>query len=137
MFISAQRIVLSIFTALLLSCSLLPMSAQASNSSKRIYVEIGDVAFQYGRPYYRHDRRPLYVVHDHYRPRYYYYDYRPSYHSGFVPSPYYSRDRHHGYRHGYHRGRDRSRCDYRGRCRQTNYYYDDRYDRRRDWRYSW
>ncbi|MFC4726790.1 hypothetical protein [Coralloluteibacterium thermophilus] len=39
----------------------------------RIYVDLGDVLFSAGRPYYRHTRAPLYVAHGPYGPRYYHY----------------------------------------------------------------
>lgn len=43
----------------------------------RVFVDLGDVYFTAGRPYYRHNRQPLYVVHHAYGPRYYYS--RPAY----------------------------------------------------------
>jgi len=46
-----------------------PSTAQAE---ARVYVDFGDVSFYSGRPYYRHDRSPLYVSYDrHGHPRYY------------------------------------------------------------------
>lgn len=45
-------------------------SAEAYDSG-RIYVGIGDVVFSYGRPYYRHNHEPLYVVYERGYPRYY------------------------------------------------------------------
>lgn len=42
-----------------------PSSAQASDV--RVYVDLGDVAFEYGRPYYRYNHEPLYVMYDSYR----------------------------------------------------------------------
>lgn len=84
----------------------------------RIFVSIGDVAFSYGRPYHRHSRAPLYVVHESWGPRYYYN--APRY---YAPPPprrhyapvYYSPP---SYAQGYRDGRRHER-------------YDDRYDRHR------
>lgn len=44
--------------------------AQASHDD-RIYIGLGDVVFSYGRPYWRHNHEPLYVVYEYGRPRYY------------------------------------------------------------------
>jgi hypothetical protein len=41
-----------------------PSSAQAADV--RVYVDMGDVAFEYGRPYYRYNHEPLYVIYDSY-----------------------------------------------------------------------
>lgn len=45
--------------------------AQAYHGDGRIYVGIGDVSFSYGRPYWRYNNEPLYVVYEYGRPRYY------------------------------------------------------------------
>jgi hypothetical protein len=45
-------------------------SAQAYHDD-RIYVGIGDVTFSYGRPYWRYDNTPLYVLYERGYPRYY------------------------------------------------------------------
>src|SRR5690606_7726049 len=45
--------------------------AAEAYDSGRIYVGIGDVVFSYGRPYYRHNHEPLYVVYERGYPRYY------------------------------------------------------------------
>lgn len=37
----------------------------------RVYIDIGDVSFSYGRPYWRYNREPLYVVYERGYPRYY------------------------------------------------------------------
>jgi hypothetical protein len=87
-------------------------SAPVANAydSGRIHVGIGDVTFSYGRPYYRHNHEPLYVVYERGYPRYY----------RAPPPRHYApvRDYRYGYRdhryrdyrhHGHHRGHDRDR----------------------------
>lgn len=116
--------------------ALFPAPARADDDMRsdnmiRVLVDIADIAFRSGHPYYRHgsygynDRlivsrdhrgRPVYYRyvprHDHYRHD----DYGRNDHysrNGFVRDPY---------------GRySRQRCDSRGRCRVE--YYDPRYDR--------
>ncbi len=110
--------------ALLLSVAgALGLAAIPSTASAdaRIYVDIGDVGFSVGRPYYRYDRTPLYVTYDRYRqPRFYRYGPRPAHRVGYY-DPYYDsrvivqprvvyRDRY--YRDGY---RDRFWVDHHGR----------------------
>lgn len=99
-------------------------SAPASADSGRIYVGIGDVSFSYGRPYWRHNWEPLYVVYERGYPRYYRYS-RPYY----APPVYAYDDRYYGapaiyvnYNHGYDRHRRYDRHD--------------RYDRRHDSRWD-
>ena len=83
----------------------------------RIYVDLGDVAFSYGRPYYRYNREPLYVVYERGYPRYYrtgparYYAHPPRYGYGAR----YEDDDYYRYRY-----RDPYRYDWRYRYR----YYD-------------
>lgn len=101
----------------------MPSTARADNA--RIYVDLGDIAFEYGRPYYRYDRSPLYVTYDRYvRPRYYRHGprqvYRPHrydpYYDGRVVVRkrvvYRDRDYRDDYRYGY---RDRYWVDRHGR----------------------
>lgn len=118
----------------------LPAPARAgddrrSNDMIRVIVDVDDIAFRSGQPYYRHGRYGyddrLIVERDHRgRPVYYRYLPRDRYRNdhygddsrnGFVPDPY---------------GRySRQRCDSRGRCRVE--YYDPRYDRNgRDYGYD-
>lgn len=108
----------------------------------RIFVSIGDVSFAYGRPYHRHSRAPLYVVHESWGPRYYYNgpSYRPPvYVSRHYDPPrrYYAPPRHaYGHRDGY-RGHDRRHDrydDHRGRGHDNRGRGHDRrgHDRRRD-----
>ena len=115
-----------------LGLAAVPSNAQAYDDA-RIYVDLGDVSFSYGRPYWRYDNTPLYVTYDRWnRPRYYRYgprrvirrDYYDPYYDGRVivrPRVVYrSYDRYPGYydRYGY---RDR--------------YWVDRYGRRHYYRY--
>ncbi len=101
----------------------IPSFAHADNA--RTYVDLGDVGFEYGRPYYRYDRTPLFVTYDRYqRPRYYRNGPRRVYRAHHY-DPYYDgrvivrervvyRDHDHRdhYRHGY---RDRYWVDRHGR----------------------
>jgi len=104
----------------------LPAPAQAAGPSVRLIVDLGDVVFRNGQPYYRYgnygydDRL---IVERDYRGRPVYYRYAPQYNRDYGP-PY-------GNAYGYHRNRDgrysRRVCDNRGRCRVE--YYDPRHDR--------
>ena len=118
--------------------ALFPAPARADDDGMvRVIVNVADIAFRSGHPYYRHgsygyndrliverDRRgrPVYYRYvprdDGYRNSYYGDDYSRN---GFVRDPY---------------GRySRQRCDSRGRCRVE--YYDPRYDRNgRDYGYD-
>ena len=81
----------------------------AAQADSRIYIGLGDVTFSYGRPYWRYNHEPLYVVYERGYPRYYRIGasgYRPGY-----PPPRYYRDR-----------------DWR---------YDGRWDRDRGWDRDW
>ena len=99
-----------------------PAQAQSSDDIARVIVDVADVIFRGGHPYYRYgdygynDR--LFVERDRYgRPIYY----RTVTRSG---PPY-------GKAHGYwkkHRQASRMTCDRYGRC--VTRYYDPRYDRR-------
>lgn len=62
---------LSLAAAGVLGLSTLP--AAEAQASVRVYVDLGDVIFSSGRPYHRHSRAPLHVVHYSYGPRYYHY----------------------------------------------------------------
>lgn len=106
-----------------------PVRAQ-DDELVRVIVDVADVIFRGGHPYYRHgnygyDDR-LTVVRDRYgRPVYY--REVPRYRSG---PPYGNA---HGYWKKHQRRDDRVRCDRYGRC--VSRYYDPRYDRRYDNRY--
>lgn len=80
----------------------------------RVYVDIDDVVFSYGRPTWRYNREPLYVVYERGYPRYYRYG-----------GPGYAR---------YHAPRYRDRYWRPARyAPRYDPYYDWRWDRRRDW----
>lgn len=109
-----------------------PAQAQDADDWVRVIVDVADVIYRSGHPYYRYgdygygDR--LVVVHDRYGRPTYYRNVPRGYRAG-PPS---------GKAHGYWRNgpgsRDTVRCDNRGRC--TSKYYDARYDRRYDNRYD-
>lgn len=113
-----------------------PAKAQSGNDWARVIVDVADVIYRSGQPYYRHgnygyDDR-LVVVRDRYGRPTYYRQVPRDYRAG---PPY-------GKAHGYWRNgpgsRETARCDSRGRC-TTKYYdprYDNRYDRRYDNRYD-
>lgn len=106
--------------------------AQSGDELVRVIVDVADVIMRGGQPYYRHgnygynDR--LVVVRDRYgRPVYYrqaprtgYYDYRTRYNTPRYTTPRYTSQR--------------TRCNKNGKCKVE--YYDPRYDRRHDDRYS-
>lgn len=106
----------------------------------RIFVSIGDVAFSYGRPYHRHSRAPLYVVHESWGPRYYYHApvyrapvYSPRYYAPPPPPRYYAPVRYDrryadGYRDGW---RHHDRHDRHDRYDRRHRDYDRRYRDRR------
>lgn len=100
-----------------------PSPARADDDWARVIVDVADVIYQGGYPYYRHDRGyrdRLIVVHDYRgRPSYY----RRVYRAG---PP-------HGNAYGYWNGPGRGKCNKHGRC--TTHYYDARYDHRYDRRY--
>lgn len=119
-----------------------PQTARADDELVRVIVDVADVIFRGGTPYYRHggygphDR--LVIVHDRYgRPHYYRYvdhdryDRYDRYDRGYRYGPPYGRAHGHYGKRGKYR---RQYCDSRGRCRVE--YYDPRYDRRRDDRYG-
>ncbi len=106
--------------------ALLPATARADDDLLRVIVDVADIVYRNGHPYYRHggygDDNRIIVERNRYgRPVYYRYVSRDRYRDG---PPY-------GNAYGYHRTRDgrysRQRCDSRGRCRVE--YYDPRYDR--------
>lgn len=97
-----------------------PSPARADDDWARVIVDVADVIYHGGYPYYRHDRGyrdRLIVVHDYRgRPSYY----RRVYRAG---PPY-------GNAYGYWNGPGRGKCNKHGRC--TTHYYDARYDHRYD-----
>jgi hypothetical protein len=111
--------------------------------SGRIYVGIGDVTFSYGRPYWRHNNEPLYVVYERGYPRYYrvpapayYYAPPPSYGYSYYEPRWDRRDYRYGHRdyrdhrrwdRDHHRGRDWDRHD------RSRGHRDDHHRDRRGW----
>jgi len=105
-----------------------PARAQSGDDLVRVLVDVADVMFRSGQPYYRHghyghnDR--LIVVRDRYgRPTYYRRVAR-----SYRPGPPY------GVAHGYYRngpGNTRVNCNHNGKCKVRGSYYDARYDRDR------
>ena len=104
---------------------------QQAEARERIYIGLNDVVFSYGRPYWRHNNEPLYVVYERGYPRYYRYDYGPRYTTRYYEPRY----RHNWYtraerweprRHYYY---DRGYRDYDRRYRHRDrdgvvFYYD-------------
>jgi hypothetical protein len=90
----------------------LALSSDAQAGGGRIYVDIGDVSFSYGRPYYRHSREPLYVVYEYGYPRYYRVAPAPVY---YAPPPprYVYRAPQYGWRHDRYRDWRHDRRDWR------------------------
>lgn len=110
----------------------LPAPAHAADPLVRVIVDLGDVVFRNGQPYYRYGRYDYddrLIVERDYRGRPVYYRHVPRDYDDRYGPPY-------GNAYGYHRSRDgrysRQICDGRGRCR-VEYYdhrYGDRYDHR-------
>lgn len=102
-----------------------PTPARASDDLVRVIVDVADVIYHSGRPYYRHghgyypDNRVVIVRDRYHRPTYYRYVPRTVY---YARPPY-------GRAHGHYR--NAPRYDYR-HVRYDDRY--DRYDRRHDWR---
>lgn len=100
-----------------------PAPARADDLT-RVIVDVADVIYHSGNPYYRYDRGyrdRLVVVHDYRgRPTYY----RNVYRAG---PPY-------GNAYGYWNNAPRGNCNKHGKC--TTHYYDARYDHRHDRRYD-
>jgi hypothetical protein len=110
-----------IFSLLLASAGVIGLAGAApaeAYDSARIYVGIGDVVFSYGRPYWRHNSEPLYVVYERGYPRYYRLSsssyYAPTYYAPpayhYAPPVRYYDDRR-GYRDHHRWDRDRGRHD--------------------------
>lgn len=108
--------------------ALIPAPARADDDLLRVIVDVADIVYRNGQPYYRHggyghDDRIIVERNRYGRPVYY--RYVPRDHDRYRDGPPY------GNAYGYHRTRDgrysRQRCDSRGRCRVE--YYDPRYDR--------
>ena len=135
--------------AALAAGALAPAPAQARDPLVRVIVDLGDVVFRAGHPYYRYGRYGdddrLIVDRDRYgRPVYYRYVTDDAYRAGPPYGRAYGDREHRRHDDRYAWGREawgreawgrgawgRERCDRRGRCRVE--YYDPRHDRD-DWR---
>jgi|SRR4249919_1548716 len=111
---------LAVSLAAVLATAAMAPAAQAQ-TRVRISVNLGDVLYVSGHPYYRGDRSPVYVEQDRWGHRQYYryaeprrvvYVPAPYYANNYRPQPYYGHDdrwdrdhRHHD--NGRHRGHDR------------------------------
>jgi hypothetical protein len=135
-----RKVMFSLLLAAAGAIGLTAAPAAEAYDSGRIYVGIGDVVFSYGRPYWRHNHEPLYVVYERGYPRYYrapapvYYAPPPPRYV-YAPPPRwgYDRYRHRDYRdhprwdghrgHGWDgdRGRDRDRGRHRDRDRHRGW----------------
>jgi hypothetical protein len=99
-----------------------PSTARASDDLVRVLVDVADIVYHSGQPYYRHGRygyndRVIIVRDRYHRPTYYRYAPRVVYHA---PPPY-------GRAHGYYRNSPR----YDSRYVRYDRYDRDRYDRNR------
>ncbi len=132
--------------------ALFPTPARADDDLTRVIVNVADIVFRSGQPYYRYgdyDYNDRLIVERDYRGRPVYYRHMPRGNDRYGP-PYGNA---YGYRRNHTSGNDyysrngfvrdpygrysRQRCDSRGRCRVE--YYDPRYDRNdddRDYGYS-
>jgi hypothetical protein len=101
------------------------LQAATAQAAVRVYVGAGDVAFEYGRPYYRYNHEPLYVVYDSYnRPVRYY---RVVDSNTYYSTDYYRPAPEYGYRHYRRHHRHYHYNDYNGRDdygRWHDYNYD-------------
>lgn len=68
-----RKLILSFVLATAGAVGLTAAEPASAYDDGRIFVSIGDVSFSYGQPYHRHSHAPLYVVHESWGPRYYYY----------------------------------------------------------------
>jgi hypothetical protein len=124
-----RKVIFSLLVAAAGAIGLAGSTPAEAYDSGRIFVGIGDVSFSYGRPYWRYNNEPLYVVYERGYPRYYRYA-DPYYDAGYYAPPpryyapvrYYApprygygysygwRDNHrHGHGHRGHGGWDRGR----------------------------
>lgn len=109
-----RKTILSLLLATTGALGLAGSTAALAEHRDRVYVGIDDVVFSYGRPTWRYNREPLYVVYERGYPRYYRYG-APLYTRHYAP-PY--RDRY------WRSARYAPRYGHR---------YDRRWDRHRDW----
>lgn len=121
----------AVFAAGLGIAAFAPAPARASDDLVRVIVDVADVIYHGGNPYYRHgrgyypDNRVIIVRDRYHRPTYYRYVPRTVYYAG---PPY-------GKAHGYYRNAPRYDHRYvRYDDRRYDRHYDRRYDHRHDWR---
>lgn len=83
-------------------------SSNAQAATVRVSVDTGDVIFDYGRPYYRVTREPIYVVYTNNQPTYYRVVSRTTYSGPGAPPPWApaygwrAKKHHHRMYHGYY-----------------------------------
>jgi hypothetical protein len=110
-----RKVIFSLLLASAGAIGLAGSTAAEAYDSGRIYVGIGDVTFSYGRPYWRHNHEPLYVVYERGYPRYYRVP-TPAYPAYYAPPVRYvyappPRGRYYDHRYGYRDYRDHHRWD--------------------------
>ncbi len=99
-------------TATLILAAVFGFQSPAHAGGTRVYVDLGDVYFDYSKPYYRPTGELLSVAYYSGKPRYYRpgynhgysHGYKHGYKSGHGYPSYPSRGYSHGYRHGYKHG---------------------------------
>jgi hypothetical protein len=85
-----RKTILSLLLAATGALGLAGSTAVLADHRDRVYVGVDDVVFTYGRPTWRYNREPLYVVYERGYPRYYRYG-APAYTRYYAPR---YRDRH-------------------------------------------
>ena len=108
-----RKTILSLLLAATGAIGLAGSTTVLADHRDRIYVDLDDVVFSYGRPTWRYNREPLYVVHERGYPRYYRF-----------AGPAYTR---------YYPPRYRDRYWRSARYAPRYYDYGYRWDRYRDW----
>lgn len=131
-----RKVIFSLLLASAGAIGLAGSTAAQAYDSGRIFVGIGDVTFSYGRPYWRYNQEPLYVVYERGYPRYYRVP-APVYSGGYYAPPVryvYAppRGHHYDYRYGYRDYRDHRRWDRHDHRRDRGRHWRDR-DRHRGW----
>lgn len=108
-----RKTILSLLLAATGAIGLAGSTTALAEHPGRIYVDIDDVAFSYGRPVWRYSHEPLYVVYERGHPRYYRY-----------AAPGHAR---------WHGPRHRDRYWRPARYAPRYYHYDHRWGRYRNW----
>jgi hypothetical protein len=86
-----RKTILSLLLAATGALGLAGSTAALADHRDRVYVGVDDVVFTYGRPTWRYNSEPLYVVYERGYPRYY--RYGPSYTRYYGPRYYGARQR--------------------------------------------